>query len=341
MTHSQLIFEPYSLTTDEPFGTAHGQRSHTDIVLLRLEYDGVIGLGEASMPPYYDESQSDMKWFLSHVDVDELLSYQSIDEAMRYLYSIADGYTASKAALDMALHDLRAKQSGQSVMKYLGLPDPTPVASSITISLSDMDRMLREVEEYRDYPILKIKLGKGLSDIDIIKSIRKYSDQKIWIDANQGWGNIEEAIQISQALESMGVELIEQPFKIGSYDMVKSLTESVNIPIVADEDCQRLSDIDQLIACYDAINIKLMKCTGLNEALKMITKARNNKLKVMLGCMTESSIGISAAAQIAHLVDWADVDGNMLINNDPAKGASLINGILQVPAAHGMGCNRV
>ena len=146
MSRSELRFEPYSLTTDEPFGTAHGQRSHTDIVLVELLSDELIGLGEASMPPYYEESQSDMKWFLSQVDATQLLSYPSIDEAMVYLDSIATGYTASKAALDMALHDLRAKQQNRSVRDFLGLSKPSTVESSITISLSDMDRMLREVE---------------------------------------------------------------------------------------------------------------------------------------------------------------------------------------------------
>ncbi len=340
MSRSELRFEPYSLTTDEPFGTAHGQRSHTDIVLVELLSDELIGLGEASMPPYYEETQSDMIWFLSQVDAAQLLSYPSIDEAMVYLDSIAIGYTASKAALDIALHDLKAKQQNQSVRDFLGLNEPTRVESSITISLGDMDRMLREVEEYHEYPILKIKLGIGLSDIDIIRQIRDHSEQRIWIDANQGWNSLTDAIKICQALQALGVELIEQPFKIRAYDMVKALTESIEIPIVADEDCQRLSDIDDLIDCYDAINIKMMKCTGLNEALKMIAKALDHNLQIMLGCMTESSIGISAAAQIAHLVDWADIDGNMLINNDPAIGASLNNGTLIVPEAAGIGATK-
>lgn len=328
MADITFVYRPYSLTSDEPFGTAHGQRSHTDIILVEISQDGVTGIGEGSMPPYYEESQDDMIWFMGQLDPERLLNYDDIGSALAYVDQIASGYTASKAAIDIALHDLRSKQARLNLADFLDVKRDDQILSSITIGLSDLDRMIREVKELSDFPILKVKLGSGIDDIKIMQSIRNISDQRLWIDANQGWSSVEEALTITSALEEIGVELIEQPFKVGEWEKVAQLVDKSNIAIVADEDCQRLEDIDKLAPYYDAINIKLMKCTGVHEAMKMIHKARILNLKVMLGCMTESSIGISAAAHLAPLVDWADLDGNMLINNDPACGVKIEDGLL-------------
>ncbi len=338
MSLGSLTYKPYSITSDEPFGTAHGQRSHTDIVLIKLQYDGFVGYGEASMPPYYEESQDDMLWFMGQINIDKLLATHSIKQAMDYIDGIAYGYTASKAAVDMALHDLRAKQAGQSMSQFLNIQPSNAIYSSMTIGLSDINRMLQEVRAFCDYPILKVKLGKGLEDIKIMRAIREISTQRIWVDANQGWSTVEEAIKIGKELEGLGVELIEQPFKKGDLDKVSQLANHISIPIVADEDCQRLSDIHTLATAYDAINIKLMKCTGIHEAMAMIKKAREHNLKIMLGCMTESSIAVSAACHLAPSMDWIDLDGNLLINNDPAKGIVNHEGCLTIdPEALGHG----
>ena len=340
MSSRQLIYTPYTLTTTQPFGTAHGSRSETHIVLVQLIDGDYRGIGEASMPPYYPEKQHHMLDFMSRVNVDPLLDYETIGEALDYVDSIALGHTASKAAIDIALHDLRSKQRGISLEQFLNIQRHTEqhIQSSITIGLSNIDRMLNEVNRFRSYPILKIKLGQGGSDINIIRSIRKHTDQRLWIDANQGWKSLDEAMIICNELQSLGVELIEQPFPIGQLSLVHQLSQQYDMAIIADEDCQDVSDIQQLAGCYDGINTKLMKCGGIRNAVEMIAQSRRSGLSVMLGCMTESSVGISAAYQLAHMVDYVDLDGNMLINNDPAKGVYLDEGVLKNHNGIGIQC---
>jgi len=339
MPNRQLLYAPYQLTSALPFGTAHGTRSHTDIVIVQLIDGDFIGLGEASMPPYYPEKQHHMLEFMSKVDVDKLLSFDSLMEALEYVNSIAPGHTASKAAIDIALHDLRSKQAGMSLHVYLNMNrSPGSIKSSITIGLSNIERMLNEVSRYSNYPILKIKLGRGKADIDILTEIRKHTDQRLWIDANQGWKTLSDAKMICRELQSLGVELIEQPFPIGRLDEVHQLLDQFTMDIIADEECLTIGDIARLSNCYDGINIKLMKCGGIQKAREMIEQARNMNLSVMLGCMTESSIGISAAYQLAHLVDYVDLDGNMLIDNDPAQGAYIVSGYLKDPSGLGIQC---
>lgn len=339
MSTRQIRYTAYTLATAQPFGTAHGTRSETHIVLVQLIDGDFTGIGEASMPPYYPEKQHHMLDFMSTVDADLLLGYDTIDAALEYVDRIALGHSASKAAIDIALHDLRSKQRGVSLDNYINIKRHTePIQSSITIGLSNIDRMIDEVNGYRSYPILKIKLGQGLSDIEIIRSIRKHTDQRLWVDANQGWNNLDEAIIICSELQSMGVELIEQPFLIGQLSLVRQLSEQFDMSIIADEDCQDVSDIQQLAGCYNGINIKLMKCGGIRNALDMIAQSRRWGLSIMLGCMTESSVGISAAYQLAPMVDYVDLDGNMLINNDPAVGAYLDEGYLKNHGGLGIQC---
>ena len=211
MPSRQLKYAPYTLTTAQPFGTAHGVRSETHIVIVQLIDGDFVGLGEASMPPYYPEKQHHMLDFMNRVDVNQLLSYDSLEEALGYVDNIGEGHTASKAAIDIAIHDLRSKQQGVSLNRYLNINRSSEqIHSSITIGLSDIDRMLKEVSRYRMYPILKIKLGQGISDIEIVESIRKHTEQRLWVDANQGWKDLHEAKLICRELQSLGVELIEQ-----------------------------------------------------------------------------------------------------------------------------------
>ena len=339
MPSRQLKYAPYTLTTAQPFGTAHGVRSETHIVIVQLIDGDFVGLGEASMPPYYPEKQHHMLDFMNRVDVNQLLSYDSLEEALGYVDSIGEGHTASKAAIDIAIHDLRSKQQSVSLNRYLNINRSSEqIHSSITIGLSDIDRMLKEVSRYRMYPILKIKLGQGISDIEIVESIRKHTEQRLWVDANQGWKDLHEAKLICRELQSLGVELIEQPLPTGQLTMVAQLSEQFDMAIIADEDCQDPSDIQRLAGCYDGINIKLMKCGGMRNALDMIRQSRKSGLSIMLGCMTESSIGISAALQLAHLVDYVDLDGNMLIDNDPAIGGHLDEGYLKSIEGNGIQC---
>ncbi len=310
---------PYSLRTSVPFGTAHGSRTHTDIILLRVSDGKYIGYGEGSMPPYYDENQQSMLDFIKNVDFQRLLEMDSISAIHKYLETLSDTNTAAKAAIDIACHDLIAKRNGSSVTAMYNLQRPDFIKTSHTIGYASIEDMAKETSAKADLPILKVKLvGEG--DIERLQMIRSIYDGEIWIDANQGWSVDILTDEFVSALEKANVKLIEQPFRKGDLKSVKHLSAFTQIPIIADEDCQRLSDIDQLGGVYDGINIKLMKCTGIYEATKMISHARERGMSIMLGCMTESSIAISAAMQIAPLVDYCDLDGNHLINNDPASG---------------------
>lgn len=329
-------YVPYSLRTNAPFGTAHGVRSHTEIMIVRLSYDGITGYGEASMPPYYPENQQSMADFFSKIDIGAIKACDSPNLLHAYLSSISERDTGAKAAVDIAFHDRMGKAGRYSVAEYYDISPRVWFDSCYTIGVAPMQEMINNVLEVKDFKYIKIKLN-GTDDLKIIKAIREVSDQPLWVDANQSWINASYASTLIRHFEELGVEMIEQPFKVGQYGDVFQLAEETDIPIVADEDCQRLIDIPKLSRYYDGINIKLMKCTGLYEAKQMIALARTLDMKVMIGCMSETSIGISAAAQLAYLVNWVDLDGNMSLSNDPCAGVKHINGRIKLQDMEGIG----
>ncbi len=330
-----LKFFPYQLTTKDPFGTAHGTRYHTDIVLVSLEQNGFTGYGEASMPPYYEESQDMMLSFLGRIEVAELLSYEEISEVHAYLDTIDTQHTATKCAIDIAWHDLKSKQRGLNLADFLNI-NCKDATTSMTIGIEEISRMIEKVKRYNHFPSLKVKLN-GQNDIEVISEIRNIYQGDILVDANQAWDTAAQGINTAAMFESLGVGLIEQPFKKGALSLNNALRDATSIPIVADEDCQRLGDVNNLSQYFDGINIKLMKCTGIYEAMQMIKAARALNLKIMLGCMTESSIGISAASYLASMVDWCDLDGNLLISNDVARGVDGSKGQIILPKDFGIG----
>ncbi|MFN3134170.1 MAG: enolase C-terminal domain-like protein, partial [Candidatus Kryptonium sp.] len=209
-----------------------------------------------------------------------------------------------------------------------------------TIGIDEPTVIERKVKEAEEYPILKVKLGLE-NDEEIIKTIRKVTDKPIRVDANEGWKTKEVALEKIKWLQDEGVEFVEQPMPADDLDSVTWLRDKVDIPIIADENCIRLYDVPILGKAYDGINIKLMKCTGIREAIKMINTAKAMKMKVMLGCMIESSVGITAGAQISPLVDFADLDGNLLITNDPFEGVKVENGKLILPDEPGLGIKKL
>lgn len=336
MCSMTLKYIPYQVRTKLPFGTAHGVRSHTDIMFFSMSSDGLTGFGEASMPPYYPENQATMRAFFDKLDPAAIKDCGDPESLHSYLSALSDADPAAKAAVDIAFHDLLCKKNKESVAEYYGVSPLARFDSCYTIGVSSKAEMLRNVEEFSSFKMLKVKLN-GNDDLKLIESIREISDQVIWVDANQSWSNKSEAKKLAKRFEALGVEMIEQPFRTGRYDDVLALADATSIPIVADEDCQRLADIPKLSRYYDGINIKLMKCTGLYEGKQMIDLARSLSMKVMLGCMSETSIGISAASQIAPLVDWVDLDGNMSLVNDPCAGIKHVNGRLKLEGIDGIG----
>jgi len=331
-----LRFRPYTLEMRHVFTVASFSRTTTPVILTELEYDGIIGYGEASMPPYLGESQESVTQFLRKIDLSRFSSPFETAEILGYVDQLADKNTAAKAAIDIALHDLLGKIMNQPFYKIWGLnPDLIP-PTSYTIGIDTEEMIRKKVAEADQFKILKVKLGLE-TDKMIIDTIRSVTDVPLCADVNQGWKHKEQALEMAHWLHEKNVVFLEQPMPKEMIDENAWLTAHSPIPTIADEGCQRLVDVPKLQGVYTGINIKLMKCTGMREAKQMAELARSLDMKVMLGCMTETSCAISAAAQLAPLVDWADLDGALLIGNDIYDGMTVENGKCILPNRPGIG----
>ncbi len=331
-----LRFRPYTLEMRHVFTVASFSRTTTPVVLTELEYDGIIGYGEASMPPYLGESQESVTQFLRKIDLTSFSSPFETAEILYYVDQIAEKNTAAKASLDIALHDLLGKIMNQPFYKIWGLNPNLIPPTSYTIGIDTEEMIRKKVAEADQFKILKVKLGLD-TDKMIIDTIRSVTDVPLCADVNQGWKNKEQALEMAHWLQEKNVVFLEQPMPKEMIDENAWLTERSPIPTIADEGCQRLIDVPKLQGVYTGINIKLMKCTGMREAKQMAELARSLDMKVMLGCMTETSCAISAAAQLGPLVDWADLDGALLIGNDIFDGMTVENGKCILPDRPGIG----
>lgn len=331
-----LRFRPYTLEMRHVFTVASFSRTTTPVVLTELEYDGIIGYGEASMPPYLGESQESVTQFLRKIDLTSFSSPFETAEILSYVDQIAEKNTAAKASVDIALHDLLGKIMNQPFYKIWGLNPNLIPPTSYTIGIDTEEMIRKKVAEADQFKILKVKLGLD-TDKMIIDTIRSVTDVPLCADVNQGWKNKEQALEMAHWLQEKNVVFLEQPMPKEMIDENAWLTERSPIPTIADEGCQRLIDVPKLQGVYTGINIKLMKCTGMREAKQMAELARILDMKVMLGCMTETSCAISAAAQLGPLVDWADLDGALLIGNDIYNGMIVENGKCTLPDRPGIG----
>lgn len=331
-----LRYSPYTLELKHVFTVASFSRKTSPVILVQLEMDGVVGLGEASMPPYLGESQETVISFIEKVDLSGFSSPFQTEDIISYIDSIDQNNTAAKAAIDIALHDLMGKMLDMPLYKLWGYNPQNIPPTSFTIGIDTEEVIIHKVKEAASFKILKVKLGLQ-TDKMIVETIRKVTDKPLCADVNQGWKDPKEALEMAHYLSEKGVEFLEQPMPKDQIDDLAWLTQNSPIPIIADEGCQRLDDIAPLKGIYNGINIKLMKCTGLWEARKMIQLAQGLDMKIMLGCMTETSCAISAAAQIAPQVDWVDLDGALLIKNDPYTGMQVKEGLCYLPDAPGIG----
>ncbi len=326
-----LSFEPYELQLRHAFNLAKSQRTTTPDVQVQIEYDGLVGYGEASMPPYLGESVDSVSQFLSKVDLTQFDPFDT-ENIHEYLESIAPDNRAAKASVDIALHDLTGKIMGQPWYKIWGLDLKKAPNTSITISWQDdPEEMRREIEETEGFKVVKVKMGLG-HDKELVERLREVSDVAICVDANQGWSDKGQALDMCEWLSERNCLFVEQPMPKEMLDETTWLRERSPLPLIADEFLQRLPDVQRAAGAYDGINIKLMKSTGLHEAYKMAVLARALGMKVMLGCMTETSCAVTAAAQLAPMVDWADLDGNLLISNDRFDGIKIVDGQVTIPA---------
>lgn len=332
-----LSFKPYELQLRHSFNLARSQRTTTPGVQVQIEYDGVTGYGEASMPPYLGETVASVTGFLSRLDLGQFADPFRIEDIHEYMDSVAPGNRAAKASVDIALHDIMGKITGQPWYKIWGLnPEKTP-NTSFTISYdADKAEMKKKIDETAPFKIVKVKMGVG-HDKETVEALRKHSDVPICVDANQGWNDRDKALEMCHWLAERGCLFVEQPMDKSAIDDTAWLRERSPLPIIADEFLQRLPDVKRAMQAYDGINIKLMKSTGMHEAYQMATLARALGMKVMLGCMTETSCAVSAAAQLAPLADWADLDGNLLISNDIFDGMKIVDGKITLPDRPGIG----
>lgn len=336
-----LTFEPYELKLKHVFTVSSFSRSTTPDVQVRIDYDGYTGYGEASMPPYLGQTVESVCSFLKKVDLEQFPDPFCIDDILNYIDSLSVGDSAAKAAVDIALHDLVGKIIGAPWHRMLGLnPEKTP-NTTYTIGI-DTDEMvkLKTREVAGQFKILKVKLGTP-RDREMIRAIREVSDLPIAVDVNQGWKNKKKALDEIFWLKEQGIVMVEQPMPKEMLDANAWLTERSPLPTFADEAIQRLKDIPAVKGAYTGINIKLMKCTGMREAWKMMNYARAEGMKVMIGCMTETSCAIAAAAQLSPAVDFADLDGNLLITNDIFRGTTVVDGKITLNQLPGIGIEKI
>ncbi len=333
----KLSFEPYELQLRHTFTVASYSRTSTPDVQVRIEYDGFTGYGEASMPPYLGQSVETVSAFLKKVNLEQFKDPFQIDGILEYVDSLSEGDTAAKAAVDIALHDLVGKLLGQPWYRIWGLDPSKAPDTTFTIGIDTPDVVREKTKECADkFNILKVKVGLD-NDKEMIETIREITDLPIAVDANQGWKDKKQALEMIHWLAEHGVVMVEQPMPKEMLDENAWITENSPLPVFADEAIQRLKDIPAIKGAYSGINIKLMKCTGMREAWKMANYARAEGMKVMIGCMTETSCAVSAAAQLSPIVDFADLDGNLLITNDLFEGMTVVKGKITLPDRPGIG----
>lgn len=332
-----LRFFPYELQLKHVFTVATYSRSVTPDVQVELEYDGVVGYGEASMPPYLGQTVQSVMAFLRNVHLEQFSDPFQIEDILAYVDSLSPGDSAAKAAVDIALHDLVGKLMGQPWHRIWGLNKANAPSTTFTIGIDTPDVVRAKTKECAEqFNLLKVKLGRD-TDKEMIQTIRSVTDLPLAVDANQGWTDRVYALDMIHWLKEQGVVMVEQPMAKERLDDIAWITQQSPLPIFADESLQRLADVLPLKGAFTGINIKLMKCTGMREAWKMLTLAHSLGMRAMIGCMTETSCAVSAAAQLSPLVDFADLDGHLLISNDRFKGMEVVNGKITLPDTPGIG----
>lgn len=337
----KLSFQPYELQLRHVFTVATYSRTTTPDVQVQIEYDGIVGYGEASMPPYLGESVESVMNFLSKVNLEQFTDPFQLEDILAYIDGIMPGNTAAKASIDIAMHDLVGKLLNAPWYKIWGLDKEKAPSTTFTIGIDTPDVVRQKTEEVAgQFNILKVKLGRD-NDKEMIQTIRSVSKLPIAIDANQGWTDRQYALDMIHWLKEQGIVMVEQPMPKTQLDDIAWVTQHSPLPIFADESLQRLSDVAGLSGAFTGINIKLMKCTGMREAWKMVTLARALKMQVMVGCMTETSCAISAAAQFSPAVDFADLDGALLIANDIFKGMEVVKGKITLNDLPGIGVVKI
>ena len=337
----KLRFYPYELQLQHTFTVSSYSRTTTPGVQVEIDYQGFTGYGEASMPPYLGQSVDSVTSYLTKVNLHQFADPFCLDDIEEYLDTLSPGDSAAKAAVDIALHDLVGKMLGAPWYRIWGYNPAKAPSTTYTIGI-DTPEVVREktLECAGKFNILKVKVGLD-TDKEMIETIRSVTDVPLAVDANQGWTDRYKALDMIYWLRDHGVVMVEQPMPVSRIEDQVWLNQRSPLPLFGDESIQGLDDVRRAVGVFDGINIKLMKCGGLRNAHKMVDLARALGLKVMVGCMTETSCAVSAAAQLSPAVDFADLDGNLLISNDLFSGVTVIDGKLTLPLTPGIGVTKL
>jgi len=324
-----------NLAFRHPFTISKGTKTHQPALIVELEHMGIKGYGEAPAIKHYNIPVEKMIQDLeSKKQFVEKFAFTEPARYWHYLHHLFPQNNFLVCALDMAAWDLYGKLRKQPLYKLWGLNFDNVPLSDYTIGIDTIEKMLEKMQEV-PWPIYKIKLGTS-EDIEIISALRKHTAAVIRVDANAAW-SAEDAVQIIPLLQQSGVELIEQPLSADDWEGMKKISGFSNIPLIADESCVRETDVDKCAEYFNGINIKLTKCGGITPALRMIENARNLNLRVMVGCMNESTIGTAAIAQLLPLLDYVDMDGPLLLAEDLATGVAFDQGKVIISGAPGLG----
>jgi L-Ala-D/L-Glu epimerase len=328
--------------TTHPFVIARGGASEHRLIRVRIiGDDGVEGWGEAAPNRFSGETADTALGALARLaPIVEQCDAWAIEDVEAEMNRAIRFNGSVKSAISAALHDLAGKRLGVPVYKLWGLNPANAPLSSFTIAIAATDDELRQrIEQASAYPVLKVKLGTD-HDEHIIRTVRDAAPTKVLrVDANAAW-TAKRALRMIDVLVECGVEYVEQPLAPHDIDGLRFVRERSILPVIADESCVVATDIPRLVGAVDGINLKLSKCGGLREALKMIATARSHGMLVMAGCMIETSLGITAAAHLAPLLDYADFDGAALLSDDPYVGATIDAGVITIPGAPGLGVDR-
>jgi len=332
----KLQLRPFSLRLRHTFTISRESHDVQPTLIVELEQNGQRGYGEATSNNYYAASVEEMTASLERVrPLIEAYELGTPDELWQLLESELGDQSFPLCAVDLAAHDLWGKLAGQPVYKLWGLSLGQLPLTDYTIGIDTIDKMVAKMREFPHWPIYKIKLGTD-HDIEIVRALREHTQSTFRVDANCGW-SAEETIVNSIELAKLGVEFIEQPLPASQWDAMRHVYAESKLPIIADESCIVESDVARCQGHFHGVNIKLVKCGGLTPARRMIAQAKQLGLKTMVGCMTESSVGISAIAQLLPLLDYVDMDGALLLAEDIARGVTINQGAVSFPAVPGCG----
>jgi L-alanine-DL-glutamate epimerase-like enolase superfamily enzyme len=328
--HLETRVRIVTVLTERTFAIARSSADAFERVILELEESGVVGCGEAAPTRYYGQSAGVVAAALEGVEIPDPWDIEGTLAKNEYLPPTA------RAALDAALHDLAARRLGVPLYRLLGLARPEPT-SAYTLAIAEPETTVEEAKRLSSFPILKMKVG-GWRDVETVRAVAAFSEAELWVDANEAFSP-EEAPDVATELKSLGVRVIEQPVPASAGpEALRRTTEAAHpVPVVADESAIVAGDVPGLAGCVSGVNVKLAKCGGVRGALAMIHTARALGMIVMLGCMVETSLGISAAAHISGLVDLVDLDGAMLLADDPFEGIGYEEGRLIFSDEPGLG----